>query len=113
MLVVDHHALAERKPAWHVFEQLPPKARARRRAPLARPIGDVRERQLRVDSGSWTATGDNRAGWRPWPTNSRHRPPLPLAIISFRVIEFARPFQRNVPLRPVGQLIRFHRRVMN
>jgi hypothetical protein len=39
--------------------------------------------------------------------------PLPLAIVSFRVIEFARPFQKNVPLKPAGQLIRFHRRVMN
>jgi hypothetical protein len=47
------------------------------------------------------------------PSNANYRPPLPLAIVSFRVIEFARPFQKNVPLRPAGQLIRFHRRVMN
>jgi NADPH2:quinone reductase len=33
---------------------------------------------------------------RPWRTNSRHRLPLPLAIVSFRVIEFARPCQSHI-----------------
>jgi hypothetical protein len=36
------------------------------------------------------------SGFDPWRTNSRHRPPLPLAIVSFRVIEFARSCQSQL-----------------